>query len=97
MKKLILLAVLLLPTVGWTQDATIVKKFPACVTEGWLDDMMAFARAGDDANFNMYLMAHRCFIPGLGMEVTIVKENWTKWQFAYKGSKFWAIRETFKR
>ena len=95
MKKFIWLA-LLLPIVGWTNPAESVASLPACLTEQWLDDMMDFAQARDQASWDAYVEMEKCVILRKGLVVTVTSRGLIKTEFVYQGTKFWTPREALR-
>lgn len=77
-------------------SAKTVEGYAACSKKEWLDDMSAFAAKNDQAAFQAYLDTGKCVLLKSGLNVTVTRSPGllgTQAEFAYKGAKFWTVRE----
>ncbi len=93
MKKLfIILIVTLLSANVHAQTGTTKAGYLACISEEYLDDILAFKRAGDRASGESYVIANKCVSPQKGLKVTILNDKKEgKIQFAYERIVLWTV------
>lgn len=76
--------------------ATTVEGYAACLSEAWLDDLLAYFAAKDNASAQAYLDQKKCVVLKGGLRVTITDAGFTKHEFAYMGVKLYTLREGLK-
>ena len=80
-------------------SAVTVGGHVACLKEEWLDDVVKFVSAGDTGSFKAYIEMQKCVVLKPGLEVTVIEYPGmfgTRTQFAFRGIKFWTVREALK-
>ena len=77
-------------------SAVTVGGHTACLKEEWLDDLVKFVSAGDMESFKAYIETNKCVVLKPGLKVTMIEYPsmfGTRAEFAFKGIKFWTVRE----
>ena len=71
----------------------------ACLKEEWLDDVVKFVIAEDRKSLQAYLDTQKCVALKPDLEVTVIEYPGmfgTRTEFAFRGIKFWTVREALK-
>lgn len=78
---------------------TTDEGYVACLKRQWLDDMGAFAQAGDRGSFDAYVQQKKCVVMRAGLKVTVTDGPGMfggQTGFIYKGTKLWTVREAIE-
>lgn len=70
--------------------------YPACRSEQWLQDLIAFVAAKDNSSAGAYFRSSKCIAMKAGERVTVV--DWPgvfsgNYGFIHQGQKYWTVRE----
>ncbi len=96
MKYILLIIILVISNNIQARSMTTVANQIACLSDQWLDDMLAFVAADDKASAQFYFDNKRCLILSEGKKVTMLEDGILRREFIFEGLRFYTFREGLK-
>lgn len=96
MKKLIILACLLLPALASASPATTTPSTLACTTKAYYSNAIDFIIAKDMGSLEAYINQNKCIVLKGGLRVTITDAGFMTHEFVIQGITLYTASENLK-